>query len=395
MKTSVIHALRYSLWVLFIPAISTAQDRELTILQKFVDKRKHFESVSYGMELKLKSFSMEDTSVYHAKVNMIRNPFDTLYEALFTVTIEDTLWYGYDGQKIMRGELESSTLIIGDPVRYLGLFVKSTWVDNFLDYGFLKKGQGPVAYLQNPDIDVTFIDTMIGEWPCLGVNFKMPDEGDIYNRNIFMAIDTVEFVARSRMYSAFFQGNEQYTNWLFEDVHYGQDTSIEELNGTFEKTFIQIKQYIADTTYMDKPSKYNYAMLAGKYYGRDVDFKMEAVKANLIILDFWYTSCYPCIKGIPSVNRLTRDYKDKGVKVFGVNMIDNEVKSKARLEKFFQNNLMEYQPIMVNPEMAAEIGIKSYPTLIVLDKDYNILYLEDGFTEDLYEKVAKVLDANL
>ena len=95
------------------------------------------------------------------------------------------------------------------------------------------------------------------------------------------------------------------------------------------------------------------------------------------------------------MNRLYRDYKDKGVGVYGINMIDDEVKSKARLEKFFKNNLMEYTPIMVDPAVATELDVNAYPTLLVLDKDYQVVFMEEGFSEQLYEKVAAFLDTRL
>lgn len=371
------------------------QDKYLDIIENFVDKRKQYESMSYDIVVMHKSFSMEDTTRYEAKVDLIRSQEDTLYGGIFSIAIEDTLWYGYDGHKIMRGELENATLTIANPYKHLGVFVKSTWVDNFLDYGFLKKGQGPMVNLQSPDIEATFVDTVIGEWPCLGIYFKLPDEGDISHQTIFMAIDTIEYYARSRMYSAFFQGNEQYTSWWFKEAKYGHNTGIEKLDGSYESTFLHIEQYNADTTYADKPIEFDYSRLTGKIYNKDQIVKLSEVKANLIILDFWYTSCYPCIKGIPSVNRLYNDYKDKGVVVYGVNMLDDEVKSKARLEKFFKNNLMEYSPLMVDPGMIDQLGIRAYPTLLVLDKNYQIIYMEDGFSEDLYNKISAVLDENL
>jgi thiol-disulfide isomerase/thioredoxin len=376
-------------------AQALCQSRYLLAIEKYIDKRKQYESMAYDIVVKRKSFSMEDTIMLEAKVDLVRNQEDTLYGGIFSIEIEDTLWYGYDGLKIMRGEIASSTLTNADPYRHSGVFVKSTWVDNFLDYGFLKNGEGPKALILNPDIKATFVDTVIGEWPCLGIYFNLPDEGDISNQTIFMAIDTIEYYARSRMYSAFFQGNEQYTNWWFKDSRYGHNTNIQKLDGTYESTFREIVQFNPDTTYETKPSFYDYKQLTGKVYNTNVPFRLSEEKANLYILDFWYTSCYPCIKGIPSVNRLYNDYKDKGVKVFGVNMLDDEVKSKARLEKFFKNNLMEYTPVMVDPQMADQIGIRAYPTLLVLDSNYQIIYMEDGFNEDLYENVSAILEERL
>lgn len=379
--------------ILVLPGFS--QDRYNAILDKFIEKRNGFESMSYRMELKLKTFSDEDTQSFSANVGLVRIPTDTIYGGIFSIQVRDSLWYGYNGIQAMRVVFQDSTIAISDSANTPYAFVKSTWADNFLDYGFLKKGQGPKLFLSNPNIKSSFVDTMFGEWPCLGIFFKLPDEEGIQNQTVFMAIDTLEYMVRNRMYSAFFQENEQYTNWLFKNVKYGQDSVIEKLDNIFEHGFQQLKELNVDTTYEDKQNAYDYSLLAGKFYNRDEAFKLADIKTNFIILDFWYSSCYPCIKGIPSVNRLFRNYKDKGVAVYGVNMVDDEVKSKARLDKFFKNNLMEYAPIMVDPAMAPEIGIRAYPTLLVLDKDYQIVYMEDGFSEELYEKVAAFLDSKL
>lgn len=372
-----------------------AQNGYNAVLDKFIEKRNSFESMSYVMELKLKGFSDEDTQSYSANVELVRIPTDTLYGGNFSIQVRDSLWYGYNGIQVMRLVFQDSTIATSDSTNTPYAFVKSTWADNFLDYGFLKKGQGPKMFLRNPDIKSSFVDTMIGEWPCLGIFFKLPDEEVIQNQTVFMAIDTLEYMVRNRMYSAFFQEDEQYTNWQFQNVKYGHDSAIEKLDNIFEHGFKPLKELNVDTTYEDKQNEYDYSLLTGKPYNKDETFKLADIKTNFIILDFWYSSCYPCIKGIPSVNRLYRDYKDKGVAVYGVNMVDEDQKSKARLEKFFKNNLMEYTPIMVDPALSPEIGIRAYPTLLVLDKDYQIIYMEDGFSEELYEKVAAFLDSKL
>lgn len=369
-----------------------AQDRHSVILEKFIEKRNGYTSMAYDIELKLKGFSDEDTQVYVAKVELVRMLDDSLYGGNFSIQVEDSLWYGYNGNIVMRAVLEDSTIAVADIASSPGAFVKSTWADNFLDYGFLKRGEGPKLFLRNPEIKSTFIDTMFGDWPCLGIFFDLPDEDIITNQVIFMAIDTLEYVVRNRMYSAFFQDNEQYTNWLFNNVSYGHDTDIEQIDIAIESNAASPAQMETNTRYEPKQGTYNYSRLTGKLYNQEEEFRLADIVANYIILDFWYSSCYPCIKGIPSVNRVYREYKDNGVKVFGINMVDDEIKGKARLEKFFKNNLMEYPPVMVDPGLANEIGIRIYPTILVLDKDYQIVFKEEGFSELLYEKVAAFLN---
>ncbi len=372
----------------------SSQGNVLELVEKSVNKRSQYESMSYTLDLQFKMFHMEDTLTQTGQVELKRNLNDTIYGGLFIIKL-DTLWYAYDGNQIVEAVLPDSSITIGDAHQHPGLWIKSTWLDNFMDYGFLKMTAGPKVFLNDDSITKEFSDTVIAGWPCQGILFKLPDHEDFSDQRFFVAIDTLEYMVRSRMHSVFYQGNEQYTNWLYTQISYDNKPNIPKLEGDFIATFKKLKQYSSVSSMPEEQPVYDYAQLTGKPYNADDIFQLVDIKTNFIILDFWYTSCYPCIKGIPSVNRLYRDYKDKGVAVYGVNMIDDEVKSKARLEKFFKNNLMEYPPIMVDPAMANEIGIRSFPTLLVLDKDYQIVYMEDGFSEQLYEKVAAFLDTRL
>ncbi len=372
-----------------------SQDRQLAIIDKFVNQRNGFSSSSYIIDLKHKAFSDEDTLSYVAKVDLIRNAKDFLYGGLFSIDIPDTLWYGYDGHNVMQGTMHDSILTTGNAVTHPGLFVKSTWVDNFIDYGFLKMTPGPKAFINDSTIEKEFSDTTIAGWPCLGLLFRLPDEEGFINQRFFVAIDTVEYMVRNRMYTVSFQGNEQYTNWLYKESTYGNDSILVKLGEDYVGAFKHMELYSPDLTYKDKFNEFDFSLLSGSIYGKDEKVKLSDLKANIIILDFWYTSCYPCIKGIPAVNRLYRDYKDRGIAVFGVNMIDDEVESKARLEKFFRNNQMEYPSIMLDSGQDRQVGINAYPKLLILDQNCKVIFEKEGFTENLYDEVSDFLSSKL
>lgn len=391
-------SIRSILFIIFLSLflgrqIITAQDRHAIILENFLERRSQFSSLSYDIVVKNKLFSKEDTFTREAYVKLIRSSSDSLFGGFFSIDVKDTLWFGYNGKSVMRAAMHDSLLTIVDACKYPGFYVKSTWVDNFIDYGFLRNSQGPRIYIDDPSIEKVYSDTIVEGWPCLGFLFKLPDDEDFSNIRFFVAIDTIDFMVRSRVYSVSFQENEQYTSWHYNQIDYGNESTLAELSEQYMSTFKRIKQYDPDTTSKQSQNDYDYSQLTGKIYNTDEIIELSEVDANLIVLDFWYTSCYPCIKGIPAVNKLYRNYKDKGVAVYGVNMIDDETKSKARLDKFFKNNRMEYPSLMVEPEMASQINISSYPSLLVLDKNFQIIHMEDGFNEDLYEKVAAILDA--
>lgn len=372
-----------------------AQDRKMVILEKFIQKRAQYNAIAYAMQVSNKSFSMEDTVVREAKVEVARDQADSIFGGYLSIEFKDSLWFGYDGRNIYRASVDDSTLTIGDPIQHPGLFIKSTWVDNFIDYGFIQNSTGPKTFLQDTTIKKIFIDTTIQGLPCLGMFFKLPDEEGFTQQRYFAAIDTVDYMIRSRMYSVFFQENEQYTNWLYKEIHYLMDSSLLPRMEHYVSGFKRVETYDPDTTFETRTSDFDFAQLQGKIYNSDSIVKLSDTDAKFIILDFWYTSCYPCIKGIPVVNKIYKDYLEKGVAVYGVNMMDDEQKSKTRLEKFFKNNPMSYTPLMIDPKMADQVGIRAYPTLLVLDSDLKIIHKEDGYSDDLYDRIAAVLNERL
>ena len=195
----------------------SCQDRNFSIVDKCLERRTQFESMSYDMELEYKIFSREDTLKQLAKVELVRIQDDSLFGGLCSIDL-DSIWFGYNGTNIMRGVPQTGTIEMANAVQNPSHYIKSTWVDNFIDYGFLRPNHSLQDYLHDQTSESRFLDTLIGEWPCLGIFFKLPDQEGIYDQTIFLAIDTIEYYFRCKMYSAYFQGNQQYTSWKYHQI---------------------------------------------------------------------------------------------------------------------------------------------------------------------------------
>src|SRR5687768_5335620 len=70
-------------------------------------------------------------------------------------------------------------------------------------------------------------------------------------------------------------------------------------------------------------------------------------KGKVYVVEFWATWCGPCIKGIPHLTELQKEYKDKNVTVIGVAASENggNAESKLNTVKNFvqkQGDKMEY-----------------------------------------------------
>lgn len=49
-------------------------------------------------------------------------------------------------------------------------------------------------------------------------------------------------------------------------------------------------------------------------------------KGRVYVVEFWATWCGPCIVGMPHLTELQKEYKDKGVRIIGVNAFDDPAK---------------------------------------------------------------------
>ncbi len=69
-------------------------------------------------------------------------------------------------------------------------------------------------------------------------------------------------------------------------------------------------------------------------------------KGRVYVVEFWATWCGPCIRGMPHLSELQKEYKDKGVTIVGVNIWDDPKNvdpfMKDRGEKTKGDELMQY-----------------------------------------------------
>ena len=138
-------------------------------------------------------------------------------------------------------------------------------------------------------------------------------------------------------------------------------------------------------------------LFTGKYYSDDSDFKLQDfIGKKVIIVDFWYTHCPPCVRAIPELSKLAKEYEDKDLIIFGLNSVDNQKRSLENLNQFMSKRSLNYNVIMTQPKVDIAYKINGYPSMYIIGLDGNIAYVELGFDEESFEKlklkVAELVD---
>lgn len=117
-------------------------------------------------------------------------------------------------------------------------------------------------------------------------------------------------------------------------------------------------------------------------------FDTTALQGKVVVLDFWATYCVPCLKEIPTFNRLHEQLADRGLVVLGVSM---DVDGGAPLvESFLKAHPMKY-PVALGSEKTSELfRVAQLPTTVVFDRNGKILQRFEGYTPaDALEKVVR------
>ncbi|MEQ9404922.1 MAG: TlpA disulfide reductase family protein [Cyclobacteriaceae bacterium] len=107
------------------------------------------------------------------------------------------------------------------------------------------------------------------------------------------------------------------------------------------------------------------------------DFKMKDMKGNLItsdntrgkvvVLNFWFTTCMPCIGELPQLNALYREFQKNSNVVFASITFEKDDKVSNFLVKY----PLRYPVITSAMKICQKFDISAYPTNIVIDKNGN------------------------
>jgi len=102
------------------------------------------------------------------------------------------------------------------------------------------------------------------------------------------------------------------------------------------------------------------------------DFSGNEINLNnyhgrLVIINFWATWCAPCMKEMPSLDKLYQDNNFKNLQIFAVNM---EQSNTLKIKKFFTDLNIQKLEIFFDPNLnfVKEFKLRGMPTTILINK---------------------------
>lgn len=357
-----------------------------------VNKMKSYKSVHFKAVEKAYYSNEPDTTV-------------TPYEVWAIRDVQDTLKGGYvwvdNNYRPYNMIYEQGKFYVAIPPKKTSIlyenfnepFISATdWIDYFL------KPEELAKVLSDTNNVVTLKEIKNGGGEKLLLNIKFPETGKGVSK-------TYDFILDKKTY---FPEYSKLTMKTKDFVYFDEMeiTGFEANNVDFAQLKERQKKILAENPVEVEGSGSETARLEkmlhpgdkaplfnAKYYSDGKPFELkDFIGKDVIIVDFWYTHCHPCVKAMPSLDKLYRKYKDSGLKVFGLNSVDNQPRSLKMLDNFLSKRDITYDIILATPEVDIMYKVNGYPTMYVVDKNGKIAYAEIGFEEKSFEKLVEKVE---
>ena len=92
---------------------------------------------------------------------------------------------------------------------------------------------------------------------------------------------------------------------------------------------------------------------------------LKELRGKVVVLNFWATWCPPCVDEMPSLVRMQRDLKDKGVTVLAVSVDDDA----RQYHQFLDKNKVDLLTVRDPRQKSNELyGTFKFPETYVIDR---------------------------
>ncbi len=126
--------------------------------------------------------------------------------------------------------------------------------------------------------------------------------------------------------------------------------------------------------------------------GREVSLSSFRGK-QAVVLDFWGTWCYWCMKGMPEMRKYYNKYCGK-VEFIGIDCDDKEDAWRKTVEKerMIWTQLRNEKG---DNDVAVKLGVSTYPTKIIIDRDGRIVKVFKGEVPEFYQTLDSLFAPRL
>ncbi|MCX6240765.1 MAG: redoxin domain-containing protein [Bacteroidetes bacterium] len=240
-------------------------------------------------------------------------------------------------------------------------------------------------------------DQDVGSIPCYHIS--MIEDPKTFDNNFIVTLknDYEYWISKESLlpvkYNYYFRGilnhdtSDQFISYAVKKIRTGDRDVGKKILLTSLPSYFRIKTYEPEKTVplLAKGSVApDWKLVSLK--GDTVSLKQ--LRGKVVLLDFFYKSCYPCRLAIPHLQEIHKKYGAQDVVVVGIDAVDKKTDElKAMLDK----EGVSYTVLLAEKDLAKKYQITGYPTVYILDRGGKVFYASSGFGESL----AKIFEQEI
>lgn len=116
---------------------------------------------------------------------------------------------------------------------------------------------------------------------------------------------------------------------------------------------------------------------------------LRQFRGKVVYVDFWASWCASCLLSFPFLNGLDHDYRNRGLRVVGMDMDEKPEDGQKFLAKHPANFRIALTP---NAQCAKDFGVKAMPSSFLVDRNGVIRETHEGFRPDDAQKIRALVD---
>lgn len=363
-------------------------------LNELISKLNGKSSISYDLDYRIKYFDYPDTTNIYAKTIIIKEKSDSLFGGYIWYSRKDSI-----SDYIKYYDLNSFYIVNNNNKEVIRYNPKKS-----IPYGFTNNFDGKLLktyFLQDSSLKKLIQDSIYNskvseENSFIKLSLVYPNDDEVINKEKEILFDESTNTIKQIIFKAELDNLQEYNEWNLSNINFDTFTAydLEEKFKIITEGY-EFKEYqpLSKEENLSLPNGQSTENFKGEYLTHNkTEFELANFSDNIIILDFWYRTCPPCIKSIPQLNRIYSKYESKGVKLFGLNDIDTDSISKSLLIPFSQKEDIRYPIVLIDKFVSEKYKVKGYPTLYVIDKKGKVVYSKLGYSENLEREIDSVIN---
>ncbi|BEH11786.1 MULTISPECIES: TlpA family protein disulfide reductase [Geobacter] len=111
-------------------------------------------------------------------------------------------------------------------------------------------------------------------------------------------------------------------------------------------------------------------------------------KGYVLVVDFFATWCPPCRDAIPHLVTLNRKYGKQGLQILGLSLDEGDEKG---VKDFIASKRINYPVALASGDIQTDYGLRSLPTVYVIDKKGNVAEKFMGGSDETLRKMEDLV----